>query len=743
MAHRGFARAAVSRSWRATIWAGVFLSLALLAVPVRAADPPAPVPAAVSADELDRLVQSLQDDKARAQLVAQLKALIAAQRQQEQSAPAQPATVLESLSARLSQVGGEVLAGAAVLIDAPRLLAWAQWQATDPEARARWLQFTAAVCAVFGAAVAAEWLVRLALTRLRRRAAARTRRRGGFVKEMARAALAVFAEALPIVAFAAAAETVLPLMLAPATTSAISLSIVVQAAITARLVLTVARVLLVSPYAEDGIVWAGAETRAYLHIWVRRFTCWFVFGYAVPKGAWWLGVPGAIYGLMLNTVGFVLSVLGIVFVLQNRRAVAAWIAGPAPTGEEARHPGWRRLRRGIAELWHVIVIAYIAALYLVYALRIEGGFTYVMRATCLSLVIALSAHVIGRFVRRLSARGFAIAPDLALRFPNLEKRANRYLPVLIALLDALVYAAAFLAILQAWDVRSFAWFDTELGRRIAGAALSIAAVVGMAAAAWEIVAAAIERQLANLDAGGAAGRSRRRTLLPLLRTAMLCVILVIAALTILSQVGINIAPLLAGAGIVGLAIGFGSQALVKDVITGLFILLEDQIAVGDVVDLGKEHSGVVEAITVRTVRLRDQGGVVHAVPFGEVTTVKNLTKDFANVVAKIPISYREDIDRVVDILRGVSDELAKDEALGPLILDPFDYQGVDSLDQAGVTLLLRIRTLPKQQWVVGRAFNRLVKIAFEKNGVAMRDPNQITVTALAEELAPTFERRRA
>jgi len=185
--------------------------------------------------------------------------------------------------------------------------------------------------------------------------------------------------------------------------------------------------------------------------------------------------------------------------------------------------------------------------------------------------------------------------------------------------------------------------------------------------------------------------------------------------------------LLAGAGVVGLAIGFGSQALVKDIITGLFILIEDQLAVGDIVDVGKDQTGVVEAITIRTIRLRDQAGAVHTVPFGEVTTVKNLTRDFAYVVARITISYSEDIDRVVEILRQVSAELIEDEELRPLILDPFDYQGVDTLDASSVVLLLRIRTVASKQWMVGRAFNRLVKIAFDKHGVVSRDPAPVMI----------------
>jgi moderate conductance mechanosensitive channel len=224
---------------------------------------------------------------------------------------------------------------------------------------------------------------------------------------------------------------------------------------------------------------------------------------------------------------------------------------------------------------------------------------------------------------------------------------------------------------------------------------------------------------------------------------MLTVLVVLTSLIILSHIGVDITPLLAGAGVVGVAIGFGSQALVKDVITGLFILMEDQIAVGDIVDLGKDHAGVVEAITVRTIQLRDQAGTVHTVPFSEVTSVKNLTRNFAYVVARIAISYREDIDRVVEILRQVSEELMTDEDMRPLILDPFDYQGVDTLDASSVVLLVRIRTVAAKQWAVGRAFNRLVKIAFDKNGITARDPASMILVGAPAGVGDTTQRDEA
>jgi hypothetical protein len=221
---------------------------------------------------------------------------------------------------------------------------------------------------------------------------------------------------------------------------------------------------------------------------------------------------------------------------------------------------------------------------------------------------------------------------------------------------------AGLLVLSAWDVASLAWLQGGLGRDIAGELLSTGLILAAALAAWEILDSAIERYLSRLGAGAAVHRSRLPTLAPFLRTAALSVFTVLIGLTFLSHLGIDIAPFLAGAGIVGVAIGFGSQSLVKDIITGLFMLVEDQIAVGDVVDVGNGHSGVVEAITIRTLRLRDGAGAVRMLPFSAVTTVKNLTKDFAYVVARVTISYREGIERVVAVLREVCDKLTEGAA---------------------------------------------------------------------------------
>ena len=699
------------------------------------ADPPTPAaqPAPVSVDELERLLNTLQDDTARGKLVADLRALIAVQRG---AAPEQPGGLafFAQLSQQIDAFTGEILAGVAVIVDAPRLIGWARHQVSDPAARRLWIEAGFAFVLIFGAALIAEWILRWFLVRLAPRLP--TRRSDTRAVRALFALLGLVLDILPILAFAAVAYTTLSMALEPLTRAGITLSVLVNATVRARLVLCVVRNLLLP--ADSGAVFLAldAETRNYVYIWIRRFVLWAVLGYAVPEAAWWLGAPGAIYALMLNVVGLVIALLAIIFVLQNRALIAKWIAGTSTIS------GWGRIRRSLAEIWPVLAVIYISGIYLIYALRIHGGFAYVARATTLSLIVIVAAQVFARFIRELSRRGFAISPELNAQFPTLEQRANRYIPILTGLTAAIVYLLAALTVLQAWSVAAFAWLGSDLGRRVIGNVLSIGMELFVALALWEIFASAIERYLSGIDATGIPRQTRIRTLLPLLRTAMMSVLVVLTSLIILSHIGVDITPLLAGAGVVGVAIGFGSQALVKDIITGLFILMEDQIAIGDVVDVGRDRVGVVEAITVRTIRLRDQAGAVYTIPFSEVTTVKNLTRDFAYVVARIAISYSEDIDRVVEILRQVSEELMADEELRPLILDPFDYQGVDTLDAASVVLLVRIRTVPAKQAVVGRAFNRLVKMAFDEHGIASRDPTQIVILgtpAASEERAPSSE----
>jgi small conductance mechanosensitive channel len=191
---------------------------------------------------------------------------------------------------------------------------------------------------------------------------------------------------------------------------------------------------------------------------------------------------------------------------------------------------------------------------------------------------------------------------------------------------------------------------------------------------------------------------------------------------VLSELGMDIGPLLAGAGVVGLAIGFGSQKLVQDVINGVFILFEDSIAVGDVVQVG-DHAGVVEALSIRSIRLRDLSGQVHTVPFSAVDTVINMTKDFSYYLLDIGVAYRENTDEVVAVVKDIVEEMREDPNFKDAILEPLDVLGVNAFADSAVVIRARIKTLPSKQWGVGREFNRRMKQRFDERGIEIPFPH--------------------
>jgi small conductance mechanosensitive channel len=191
----------------------------------------------------------------------------------------------------------------------------------------------------------------------------------------------------------------------------------------------------------------------------------------------------------------------------------------------------------------------------------------------------------------------------------------------------------------------------------------------------------------------------------------------------LKEVGVEIAPFLASAGIVGLAVGFGGQNLVRDVISGFFIILENQIRVGDVAIINGT-GGLVQEINFRTIILRDLGGVVHIFPNGGINTLSNLTMEWSAYVFEIGVAYKENTDEVVTILQEVGNELRQDAVFGPVILEDPEIFGVDKLDNSAVIIKGRIKTVPIEQWKVGREFLRRVKQAFDARGIEIPFPHR-------------------
>ena len=249
----------------------------------------------------------------------------------------------------------------------------------------------------------------------------------------------------------------------------------------------------------------------------------------------------------------------------------------------------------------------------------------------------------------------------------------------------------------------------------------IAVVAWVAAGAVNRAIRAVRRRITQ-RLPGTEQVKRAETIGRVLRYIVSVVISLVAGVLILSELGVSIAPILGAAGVVGLAIGFGAQSLVKDYFTGFFILLENQLTTGDVVEVAGK-SGLVEDVTLRYVRLRDYDGNVHYVPNNLITTVTNMSRGFAQSVIDVGVAYREDVDQVIEVMREVGGEMRGDAVFGPKILDALEIAGVDRLADSSVVLRCRFRVLPLEQWTVRREFLRRIKRVFDARGIEIPFPH--------------------
>ncbi|HEX4844522.1 MAG TPA: mechanosensitive ion channel family protein [Limnobacter sp.] len=239
-----------------------------------------------------------------------------------------------------------------------------------------------------------------------------------------------------------------------------------------------------------------------------------------------------------------------------------------------------------------------------------------------------------------------------------------------------------------------------------------------------IVKAAIDRIGNQMQARSKSIDDQKRidTLMRVLKYVANVVVLLLGALIALGTIGISIAPVLAAAGVVGLAVGFGAQSLVKDYFTGVVLLIENQIRAGDFVEVGGK-SGTVENVTLRYVRLRDAHGNVHFVPNGQIASVTNSTMDFAYAVVDVGIAYKEDVDASIQVMQKVGAELANDAEWANKITEPMAVFGVQELADSAVVVRVRFKTLPGEQWGVRREYNKRIKAAFDRVGIEIPFPH--------------------
>ena len=322
----------------------------------------------------------------------------------------------------------------------------------------------------------------------------------------------------------------------------------------------------------------------------------------------------------------------------------------------------------------------------------------------LSLILVLAAYFLWRLFKR-----------------RLISRLQSKWPVKVLLLIALVFAAG-MGLFYVWGADVNSLLGAEAVQSLLKSGLTIVFVLTGAYVLWEFTNHILQRHLASLELSGDWDR-RLKTVLPLLRNAIMVILSVVTLLIVLSELGINIAPLLAGAGIVGLAIGFGAQTLVKDLLTGFFVLLENTINIGDWVLLGG-HDGQVEGLTIRHVTVRDIYGNLHTVPWSSVVSITNQTREFGYAVVEVGFAYRENVDEVVEVVKEVAEEMRRDPNANADILSELQILGLIELGNSAVVVRTRFKTAPFSRWRLERDFRRRIKNRFDELGIEIPFPHQ-------------------
>lgn len=339
----------------------------------------------------------------------------------------------------------------------------------------------------------------------------------------------------------------------------------------------------------------------------------------------------------------------------------------------------------------------------------------------------LIAWLAARLVRRIATRALnalvrdTIAPSSPLVRGPLRLLGGATFLMVFGLIIAPVLEIAGLRPRTGVHLRPLATWAFESGLRI----LLIAALAYALVRAVTLLVQRFEHEVNRGTTLDALERAKRaRTLGSLVRNVASALIVGIAVLMVLRELGVDVAPVLAGAGVAGLAIGFGAQTLVRDIISGFFIILEDQVRVGDAAAINGQ-GGLVEAINLRTIVLRDSEGTVHVFPNGAINTLANRSKDFSYYVIDLGISYREDPDRVTQALREIGAGMQADDKYGPMILAPIEVFGVNAFGEWAVQLQFRIKTVPQKQWEVGRELRARILKMFEERGIEIPFPERV------------------
>ncbi|MYL23509.1 mechanosensitive channel protein [Halomonas alkaliantarctica] len=479
------------------------------------------------------------------------------------------------------------------------------------------------------------------------------------------------------------------------------------------------RMLFSSRYEGLRLLPISADEAAYWNRWLARLVGMVGYGLmvVVPLVNFYIAPAlGQALGTLIMVCAFIYAVAVI---LKNRVRLRDNIN---VMSTNASFTASRVSLQLFARTWHLFALLYFLVVFVLTLTRPGDALPFVMFATLQTLAAVVLGLLASAFLTQTIGRRIKLSADLRRKLPLLEKRLNSYVPNALRVLRTVIGVAVIMVVLDAWGAFDLpAWYASEAGANMVGNLTSVAVILIVAIGVWLGLASLIEHKL-NPETGSGEPSARAKTLLSLFRNALAIAMVTITGMIVLSEIGINIGPLIAGAGVLGLAIGFGAQKLVQDVITGIFIQVENAMNTGDVVTVGG-ITGTAERLSIRSVGIRDLSGTYHLIPFSSVDTVSNYMREYGNHVGEYGIAYRESIDDAVDQLQLAFEDLKASEEHGNKLLEDLTVAGVTALADSSVNIRVVIKTTPGDQWAVGRAYNRLVKLRFDEAGIEIPFPH--------------------
>ncbi len=709
----------------------------------------------------------LQDDSKRAELEQTLSAIAQAMPADNETKPAAaPAEAPETTEApvalqkngllaqvftafgeRLSSANDKLRLMSRTVLEVGALGTWGRQVISEPERRTVLLDSLWKVMVILGAALLAEWLLRWALARPRQRLERSSAiRQAAFEQQGAVAAPDATVQAssdhadrywsllrrlpfalahfllvlIPLLAFLAVASLLLNTFGGRAATFYEITLLLTGAYATTRVALGIVQLMIAPRQPGLRLLHIAPDTALLLSRWLRWIIVIAIFGAALADIAGEMGATIDVQTTVAKLVGLIVHLLLLVLVWRSRAITTAAIRGRARLNSS-----FSGVRGVLADIWPFAATFFIVALWLLWSAGVDNGFQRLLHFLGWSAVVIVAASLLAIFILGAIDRTFLKHRQDSSTALTRPSERSTYQLVVHRCVSILIGVCAFLVLLQVWGLDVQAWFQTgSVGRQLASALGTIAITLILAFSAWEALNLSIERRLDRWTSSGDTVRATRlRTLVPILRTTLFIAIAMIVLLTALNQLGVNVAPLIAGASIIGVALGFGSQKLVQDFITGIFLLMENAMQVGDVVTVAG-LSGTVEYLSIRTVRLRAGDGSLHVIPFSSVTTVTNTNRGIGNASITVSVRADTDVKKVYAAIKSVSAEMRSDPKLKDLILADAEIWGVDQVNGATLTIAGKILTLDRGRWPVQRAFNARIRDRFTEMGIQFANPQQ-------------------